>query len=604
MNTHRPIFTRSAECQDCYKCVRACPVKSIRVRDGHASVEPGSCIYCGTCVSVCPGSAKKIRDDLPRVRSLLKSRDHVYVSLAPSFVAEFAEATPAGVVRALRDLGFAGVSETAIGAELVSAEVDAWFARREGRLQISSACPVVVDLITKYYPSLRNHISPAASPMMAHAAYLRRHFGADIGVVFIGPCVAKKCEADSREDLVDAAITFRALRALFSEAGIDPAECVAAGAPVAPGGVAATAPQGGFVPRESTAGRLYPVDGGMTSTLTLAPRERLARCMHASGMGAVRDTLNDLDPSSVAEPLFLELLACDGGCVNGPGATRAGSLAARRRGVVDFAVVPQREEEAGEAASAVAAPLPARWEPELVSIPEVPEDEIRRALLLVGKRLPEDELNCGGCGYDSCREFARALVVERAEPAMCVAYMRRLAQKKNSALLKTMPSAAVTVDNALRIVESNWNFARLCGPDAEAVYEAAPGLEGALLERFVPQTDLFRAVLNNGGEIINKTLCIGGAIVNASIFSIEDHHLVGAILQDITDPAMRKQQIVEKSKEVIDKNLKTVQQIAYLLGENASETELILNSIVRSFSTEESVETRQATARRAAERST
>jgi transcriptional regulator of aromatic amino acid metabolism len=166
--------------------------------------------------------------------------------------------------------------------------------------------------------------------------------------------------------------------------------------------------------------------------------------------------------------------------------------------------------------------------------------------------------------------------------------MRRLAQKKNSALLKTMPSAAVTVDANLRIVESNRNFARLCGPDAEGAYDAFPGLEGAQLDRFLPLEDLFRAVLHSGADILDKTVRLKGAIIKVSVFSIEDHHLVGAIFQDVTAPAMRKQEIVEKSKEVIDKNLKTVQQIAYLLGENASETELILNSIVRSFSSEES----------------
>jgi hypothetical protein len=223
-----------------------------------------------------------------------------------------------------------------------------------------------------------------------------------------------------------------------------------------------------------------------------------------------------------------------------------------------------------------------------VRVAEPEEREIREALRAVGKRSREDELNCGGCGYDSCRSFAAAMVADRAEPAMCVAYMRRLAQKKNSALLKTMPSAAVTVDAGLRIVESNRNFARLCGPDAEAAYDALPGLEGAQLHRFLPMEELFQAVLHSGKDILDKTVRLKGTIINASVFSIEDHHLVGAILQDVTAPAMRKQQIVEKSKEVIDKNLKTVQQIAYLLGENASETELILNSIVRSFSSEES----------------
>ncbi|MFP4302530.1 MAG: [Fe-Fe] hydrogenase large subunit C-terminal domain-containing protein [Spirochaetaceae bacterium] len=583
MNARRPIYTEPAECQDCYRCVRGCPVKAIRVRDGHASVEPETCIYCGNCVGVCPAKAKKVRQDLPRARQLLSLRESVYVSLAPSFVSEFSEYTPGQLTSALEALGFAGVSETALGAELVSREVNGWFAEGGSGVRISTACPVVVDLITKYHPELQRALGETPSPLIAHADYLRRLYGEDIGVVFIGPCIAKKCESDAAENLLEVAITFEDLRRWFEQSGISPARF-------------SEKREARFLPWGSGVCRAYPVDGGMISSLSLSGEERFGRCVHLSGMGIVREALQDLEIDGPGEKIFLELLACEGGCVNGPGTTRRGSLLARRSGVLTFAREGVSEKAAGDNGAAGsdypkangATSLPKRWRPAPVTLPEAAEGEIREALRKVGKRSREDELNCGGCGYDTCRTFARALVAGRAEPAMCVAYMRRLAQKKNSALLKTMPSAAVTVDAGMRIVESNRNFARLCGPDAEAAYDALPGLEGAQLERFLPLEDLFRAVLHSGADILDKTVRVKGAIINASVFSIEDHHLVGAILQDVTAPAMRKQQIVEKSKEVIDKNLKTVQQIAYLLGENASETELILNSIVRSFSPEES----------------
>lgn len=482
------------------------------------------------------------------------------------------------MTQALEALGFAGVSETALGAELVSREVDRWFAGGGSGVQISTACPVVVDLITKYYPDLVGALSGSPSPLMAHADYLRRLFGEDIGVVFIGPCIAKKCESDAAGELLEVAITFEDLRRWFEQTGIDPARFPKEQEPR-------------FLPWGSGACRAYPVDGGMISSLAVSGDDRFARCVHLSGMGVIREALEDLEADGSGEKLFLELLACEGGCVNGPGTAKRSSLLKRRSEVLDFTKAaeagnprPANSDRKGEGPDA---PLPGRWEPDPVTLPEAGEGEIREALRKVGKRSREDELNCGGCGYDSCRAFARALVAERAEPAMCVAYMRRLAEKKNSALLKTMPSAAVTVDANMRIVESNRNFARLCGPEAEEAYDALPGLEGAQLERFLPLEDLFRAVLHSGKDILDKTVRLKGAIINASLFSIEEHHLLGAIFQDVTAPAMRKQQIVEKSKEVIDKNLKTVQQIAYLLGENASDTELILNSIVRSFSAEE-----------------
>lgn len=580
MNVRQPIYTESTECQDCYKCVRGCPVKAIRVRGGHASVEPDTCIYCGRCVTVCPNNAKKVRDDLVRARRLVELRERVYVSLAPSFVSEFTEWKVGQLVAAIEALGCSGVSETALGAEGISREVEGWFSSRDAGMRVSTACPVVVDLITKYYDELVPHLGNTPSPLIAHGAMLREEYGDEIGIIFIGPCIGKKCESDAEGTPIDVSLTFQDLRRWLKRAHIDPA----------------TLPDSGtFVPRESTFGRRYPVDGGMSETFRLTPQERFDQCVRVSGIAGVKETLEGLRSHVAgsartaggpetdrreAQPIFLELLACEGGCINGPGVTAAGSSVARRGTVLTFANDPK---ETGCAFSFYSSTLPQRWYPSGVSPLEVTEVELRGALLTVGKRTREDELNCGGCGYDTCREFGRALVTGKAETAMCVAYMRRLAQKKSNALLKTMPSAVVTVDASLRIVECNRNFARLCGTEAELVYDALPGMEGTRLQDYLPATELFAAVLHSGEEIRDKTLRIGEAIVTASIFSIEDHHMVGAIMQDVTAPTMHRSQIAAKTKEVIDKNLATVQQIAYLLGENASETELILNSIRRSF---------------------
>ena len=568
MNRTRPIFTVVTECQDCYKCVRRCPVKAIRVQDGHASVEPERCVYCGACVDVCPNNAKRVRDDLPALRRLIDRGVPVYASLAPSCVAEFPDLTLAQLRTGLRALGFAGVSETAVGAEVVSREAESWLAAPGTSLAVSSACPVIVDIISKYYPEVEPCLTSAPSPLIAHAAMLRDRYGEQCAVAFVGPCIAKKCEADAPGSPVDIAITFHDLRRWFTAVGVDPRAL-------------STDDDGdalGHVP--GSTGCLYPVDGGMIARLDVDDATRLTRCMSASGLRAVHSVLEGLDPAPTGRSRFLELLACDGGCINGPGTSKNESLVARRTAVASFAVSRERSGPVERTQ------LPPRWQPERIPEQVYADDEIGDALLRVGKRSPADELNCGGCGYDSCHAFAVALIAGRAETSMCVTYMRRLAQKKNNALLKTMPSAAVTVDSNLRIVESNLNFARLCGDDAELAYEALPGLEGARLDRFLPEVDLFTAVLNNGGEILDRAIRVRDAIVRASVFSIEEHHLVGAILLDITDPAMQKQQIVEKSREVIAKNLETVQQIAYLLGENASETELILNSIVRSYSSE------------------
>ncbi|HPF08397.1 MAG TPA: [Fe-Fe] hydrogenase large subunit C-terminal domain-containing protein, partial [Candidatus Cloacimonadota bacterium] len=193
---NKPIYTEKTECQDCYKCVRECPVKAIRVIEGSAQVMSDACILCGRCTEVCPVGAKKIRDDLGEAIELLKRKERVYVSLAPTFRTEFNGLDSNKLVAALNSLGFAGVSETALGAQEVSASCAQLLAEGSNPLLISSACPSVVHLIEQYYPHLVPQISPVDSPLQAHCKMLKKAFGDDIGIVFIGPCVAKKNEAE------------------------------------------------------------------------------------------------------------------------------------------------------------------------------------------------------------------------------------------------------------------------------------------------------------------------------------------------------------------------------------------------------------------------
>jgi len=198
----------------------------------------------------------------------------------------------------------------------------------------------------------------------------------------------------------------------------------------------------------------------------------------------------------------------------------------------------------------------------------------------VGKYSVEDELNCGGCGYDSCRDFARALIPRNAERMMCATYTRKLAQKKANALLQKMPSAVVIVDEDLKIIECNSNFVRLFAADEEL----SKNLEGTALGAVMPFSYLFRRVLDSNEDIVGHDIRYQRGILTTSIFAIEPHSVICGIFRDISEPIFQKEQIIDRAREVIQKNLKTVQQIAYLLGENAADSEIILNSIVRSFS--------------------
>ena len=565
MNYLNPIYTEKRECQDCYKCVRNCPVKAIKVEGGYASVVPELCILCGHCVEVCPNGAKKVRDDLSQAKQLLAMKNRVLVSLAPSFVSEFPDARAGQMIRALRQLGFSGVSETALGAQQVSAQAAAMLQANPNRVLVSSACPTVVAYLQKHEPEGSRLLANLLSPLLTHCKMLRQSFGQDIAIVFIGPCIGKKIEAAQHPELLDVVLTFEDLRRWLEQEKIAPASIV-------------ETPDDHFVPEAASEGAWYPVDGGMIAGMKSSCGVNDCSLMAFSGLGAIRKALDRLDEARPEEGLFLELLACEGGCVNGPKVARRDATVVKRRRVLRPVRQPGiawPRQPTMDIGSDFAVSPPGRA--------QYPDTQIREALRGVGKLSADDELNCGGCGYDTCREFAIALIAQKAERAMCVTYMRKLAHKKANALIQKMPSAVVIVNESVRIIEFNAAFTALVGKGA-AAGDAPLSLDGLMLSEVVPFASLFHSVLKTGEDILDRDLRFQNTILHATIFSIEKHCLVGGIMQDITKPAVRKEQVIRKAREVIQKQLATTQQIAYLLGENAAEAEITLNSIIDSFS--------------------
>ncbi len=559
-----PIYTEKHECQDCYKCVRQCPVKAIKVQDAYATIVPEMCVYCGHCVAVCPNAAKHVRNDLARARHLVGLPQRVFVSLAPSWLTEFGSVPASHLIAALKKLGFAGISETALGAQQVSAHVARILQEEPSRLLLSSACPTVVAYVQKHRPQLAASVTGLFSPLLAHCRMLRRQYGESISIVFIGPCIAKKIEADDNPALLDLALTFEDLRHWLAAERIDLSALVPGADDV-------------FVPQGAEEGVLYPVDGGMIAGIQAHCAVDNGAFMSFSGLAAVEKALDGLEEMDPHHGLFLELLACEGGCINGPKVTRQGSTVTKRHRILHHARFPEGQ----------AVPR----QPEIdISCPVIPlpldhtpptETQISEVLRSIGKRSLEDELNCGGCGYDSCREFGKALIADRAERAMCVSWMRQLAFKKANVLIHKMPSAVVIVDSDLHVLECNEAFLSIISHQDAAILPAS--VEGVSLATLLPFANLFASVLNNGMDIIDRDIRFLDTILHLSIFTIEPHTVVGAIIQDITRPAVQKAQVVKRAREVIQKNLATVQKIAYLLGENAAESEVTLNSIIESF---------------------
>lgn len=600
-----PIYTEQTECQDCYKCIRRCPVKAIRVENSHAKIMPERCIACGNCVRNCPSHAKHIRDDRAKVKQLLAHKKKVYVSLAPSFVSEFPDFTPEQMVAALKRLGFTDVSETALGADFVSAQIaedlaaasagvsaSASASASEGasakakssaksgtsakaknsqKLFLSSACPAVVEYIKVYLPEFAPYITDRASPLLAHARFLRNVFGEDIGVVFIGPCIAKKRESDSWKE-IDATITFNDLRAWFEAEGIR---------------ADALRESGGFVPRRAARGALYPIDGGMIAACKKYDPLKHVRVTAISGIKEIDEALTGFDVTELDEPLFMELLSCKGGCVNGPGTEHGFSTAMRRVRVAHYA--DSADDTLDDETLSVAIQIKDTLPVDDIALPTHSEEEISAALRSVGKYTAHDEMNCGSCGYETCRAFAQAILDNRAEKTMCVSYMRKLAQKKANGLIQAIPSGVVIADKNLQIVECNENFAHLMGQEAVELYEMKPGLEGADLARLTSTSRFFADVLSpNGPDVIERDIEDGKNIFHVTVFEIEKGEIAGGVIEDVTAPQSQKTRTVKQAQKIIDKNLSVVQQIAFLLGENAAETEAMLNSIIKSYSDDES----------------
>ena len=560
-----PVFTLKNECNDCYKCIRDCHVKAIRIQGGSASVINEKCIACGHCVTVCPVGAKKVRNDIDKVKTLLLTGKDVYVSLAPSWAGAY-NISKETMIAVLKKLGFAGVSETAIGAQEVSIQTAKMLNEAESGLFISSACPVIDDYIRLYKPKFVNNITPIASPALTHAGMLKDTYGEDIKVVFIGPCIAKKNESDRHPDLISAALTFEELNYWIKEAFIDfdnveiNEDCK-------------------FIPESAYEGALYPLEGGMNETIKRVGIDKDdVTFIGVSSLEAFDKSLQNIRPEKITNKIFVEALGCPGGCINGPCISTEKSRIMITSDI--YANTKYRDDIPKEPKKVV----PEEYLPDPIQKVEYPNDQVRKALKKISKHKPEDELNCGGCGYGSCREFVNALIAGDAEPSMCVSYMRKIAVRKAAAMLRCMPSAVVIVDSNMEIVEANDSFEQMFLGDMYEVFASRQdGLTGAALDRIIPFSELFKSALDTGKDIHEEHYAIKDKVYDISIFTIEDNELIGAVISDVTKSEIDRSKIAKKAREVITKNIATVQEIASLLGEHMVETEMLLSSIAEGY---------------------
>lgn len=542
---------KKSNCKNCYKCIRNCPVKSIKFADGQANIIPDECILCGRCFVNCPQDAKQIRDDVPRVKEMIASGKKVIASVAPSFIAEFPLMDFAAMKDALLKLGFADAQETAIGATIVKTEYEKMIASGKHDMIISSCCHSVNALIQKYYPSVLPYLADVLSPMLAHCRVIKEE-NPGACAVFIGPCISKKEEAELYGEC-DVALTYEELEAWMNEAGVVPAG-------------------DSTEPDEGKRGRFFPIKGGIIKSMhtentgfTYLAVDGVQNCIAA---------IKEIE-SGALKNCFIEMNACEGACINGPAISHHHKpLLSGEVKVVAFA---------GDDEFRVAMPIDTfKNIPYIGTHEKIPgEAAIKEILAKMGKTSPEQELNCGSCGYPTCREKAIAVYQGKADLSMCLPFLKEKAETFSGYVINNTPNAIFVLDENLCVQQINKAGCALFN------LKTPSDILGSPIVRLLNPAD-YLGVMTSGVPIKEKKhyLAEYKKYVAETIVYDHEYHIVFSIMRDITSEEERQSErselcnkTVAITNEVIEKQMRVVQEIASLLGETTAETKIALTQL-------------------------
>lgn len=553
------LTLKKSNCKNCYKCIRHCPVKAIRFSGNQAHIIGDECILCGHCFVVCPQNAKEIVNETEKVRVLLQSYP-VYVSLAPSFIANYEGVGINAMRTALKKLGFADVEETALGATVVKNEYDRLLREEKRDIVISSCCHTINLLIQKYFPKELPYLADVLSPMQAHCSDLkRRHPGAK--TVFIGPCVAKKDEAQHYEGIVDAVLTFEELTQWLNQEGV-------------------VLEKETDSQKESRA-RFFPTTGGILKTMKLdAPGYNY---MAIDGIENCISALKDIENGNIHHA-FIEMSSCVGSCVGGPvmekyhpSPVREYLSVAEYAGDKDFVVAQPDSHELRKHFSLI------ERENKMPS-----EAEINAALRQMGKLSKRDELNCGSCGYNTCREKAIAICQGKAEASMCLPYLQKKAEGFSDRIVNNTPNGIIVLNDSLEVQQINE-----AAMDIMNIRSSSDVLGEQVVRIMDPS--VFYEVQKKRFNIHNRRVYLAEykRYVELTVVYDTDNHLFIGIMRDITDEEREREkkeniskQTIETADKVVDKQMRIVQEIASLLGETAAETKIALTKLKESIKDE------------------
>ncbi len=554
------LTLKKSNCKNCYKCIRNCPVKSIRFSGNQAYIIGNECILCGHCFVVCPQNAKQIVDETEKVKVLMQTGVPVVASLAPSFVANYDGVGIEAMREAIRKLGFYDVEETAVGATMVKTEYERIINEEDRDVIISSCCHSVNMLIQKHFPKLVPYLADVVSPMQAHCKDIKRRIP-NAKTVFIGPCIAKIDEAQYYEGIVDAALTFDELTAWMKAEGVTPEQKTDS--------------------NENSRARFFPTTGGILKTMALDnPKYNY---MAIDGVENCIASLRDIESGNVHK-CFIEMSACAGSCIGGPVMEKF-----HRSPIKDYVSVAKY---AGDRDFEVEQP----GKKEMFKVFEIieqrgmipSEEDISETLRQMGKIKPEDELNCGSCGYNTCREKAIAILQGKAEISMCLPFLKDKAENLSDTIARNTPNGLIVLNEKLEVQQVNVAARRILN------LRSADDILGEQVVRVMEPKD-FIQVLSTGRSLRDKReyLAEYGRYIEKTIVYDRDYKILLGILRDVTEEELQREkkedirkQTVEIADKVVDKQMRIVQEIASLLGETAAETKIALTKLKESISDE------------------
>ncbi len=555
------LTLKKSNCKNCYKCIRHCPVKAIRFSGNQAHIIGNECILCGQCFVVCPQNAKEIVDETEKAKVLLQGGEPVIVSLAPSFIANYEGVGINGMRKALKQLGFYDVEETALGATMVKTEYERILKEEQRDIVISSCCHSINLLIQKQFPAALEYLADVVSPMQAHCKDIKSRYP-NAKTVFVGPCVAKKDEAEYYEGIVDAVLTFEELTEWLKEENIELSSemdkdlCSRA--------------------------RFFPTTGGILKTMaqdtpgyTYLALDGVETCMAA---------LKDIEAGKIHN-CFIEMSACVGSCISGPVMEkyhRASSVkdyiaVADYAGLKDFEVSQPGALDMKKSFSFIERRSP------------MPTDmEIMNVMRQMGKFKPSQELNCGSCGYNTCREKAIAIIQGKAEISMCLPFLKDKAESFSDIIVKNTPNGLIVLNEQLEVQQINEVAKNIMN------LRSADDILGDQVVRVLDPT-VFMEVLRTGKDVHNQRVYLAEykRYVDQTVVYDADTHLLVGIMRDVTTEEYEREekerlgrQTAEVADKVVDKQMRIVQEIAFLLGETAAETKIALSKLKGSFGNE------------------